>query len=583
MYLSGFVCIAALAALSTCALAQPPDNVRPAFRLEALVDFVDDALGAVITPEHIDAMMATLSEMGVTRVSWAYYGDGHGGFLLPSGMNDKWRNSAGTLAALGNPLRVAAEAAHRHGLELYAYYKPYETGPGISLPDGAPQAREFGRLRQQGGWLVWMDPFLADHPELRIRHKPDRSIEDLSDVPICALKLVKRDDKPTRIAAEHLQLWSSRLNYRYQPLDVDFTLSEAVGPSPKDVRDVNGALVTKQGDPIRTLTLSGFRLTDPYVLVTTDFADGSGDFANTGTDILVALDENGDEIPGVFATGGGVWEAGRVDFRNWGLLFDMGFGRRVMTLDVPNTSGRQGLIAFTRGRNEYLPGALCETEPQVQEFWLACIEEMLEAGVDGVDFRVENHGTHTDYFDEYGYNDAVLAECARRGKTDAETVSQVRGEAYTEFLRKSKALIGAAGKRMRINLNIDWFRPNPPLDRRLAYPANIDYDWQRWVDEGLLDEGILRMFHLPFDSVFNDSVAAEMIARCEGKGIPLTVNRYINPNYPAEFQRVRSDARFSGFILYETATCLRFDGEGGCTLHNGEVAAVCKLMEESAE
>jgi len=294
----------------------------------------------------------------------------------------------------------------------------------------------------------------------------------------------------------------------------------------------------------------------------------------------MALDEYGEEIPGVFATGGGVWEANRVDFRNWGLIFDMGFGRSLIHLDTSNTSGRQGIIAFTRGRNEYLPGALCETEPQVCDFWLSCIREMLDAGVDGIDFRVENHGTHTDYYEDYGFNDVVLQECARRGQTDNETIAKVRGDAYTNFLRLAKHLITSNGKRMRINLNIDWFRPDPPPARRLAYPANICYDWKRWVDEGLLDEGILRIFQLPFDTVFNDPISAEMTASCEEKGIPLAVNRYVNPNCPEEFRQVRQDGRFSGFILYETASFLRFNEKGECVLRNEVVAEVCKMMTD---
>jgi hypothetical protein len=581
---SGLVGLMVPTALVICAspaLAQEPAAAPPPFRIEALVDFVDDALAAVITPAHVEAMMTALHEMGVSRVSWAYYGDGHGGFMFPKGLNEEWRRCAETYRVLGNPLRVAAEAAHRHGIELYAYYKPYETGPGISFPDGSPEAREFGRLPQQGGWLTWMDPFVLAHPQFRLRHRPDASIGDLSGVPICGLRLVKRDNSPTRVTREHLQIWTGQLNHGYQPLKPDFTVQEASVPSPKDVRDLNGTLVTRQGDPVRTLTLSGFRLTDPYVLVTTDFTDGPADFANTGTDLLVALDEQGREIPGVFATGNGVWEAQRVDFRTWGLLFDMGFGRSVLQLDVPNASGRQGIIAFTRGRNEYLPGALCETEPQVRAFWLACIQEMLDAGVDGVDFRVENHGTHTDYYDEYGFNDVVLQECARRGLAgDAAAVAQVRGEAYTEFLRQAKRLIGAAGKRMRINLNLDWFRPDPPPARRLAYPANLRLDWQAWVDEGLLDEGILRLFALPFDTVFNDSIAAAMISRCQAKGLPLTVNRYINPAYPAEFARVLQDGRFSGFILYETASYLRLQDPAGCQLNNAVVDEVCRKFRE---
>ena len=564
--------------LDTHAVSQ---NKRQPFLLEALVDFVDDATAAEITPSHVDAMMRVLQNAGIERVSWAYYGDGHGSYFVPAGLNSGWDNYEKTLRALDNPLRVAVEAAHRYGIELYAYFKPYETGPGLSLPEGSPEARAFGRLRQQGGWLTWLDRFVVDHPELRIRHRPDASIGDLADVPICALKLVKRDDAPTRVSCEHLQIWSSQHNYRYQPCAVDFQVHESVEPSSKNVHDINGDLVTRQGDLVRTLTLSGFRLTDPYILVTTDFSDGEADFENTGTELLVALDADGSVVPGVFATGGGVWERARVDFRDWGLLFDTGRGQSIIRLDEPNVSGRNGMIAYTRGRNEFLPGALCETEPQVQTYWLSCLHEMLAVGVDGVDIRVENHGTHTDYYEEYGFNDIILDACGRHGKTDSATIARVRGEAYTRFLQDAKRMIAACGKRTRINLNIDWFRPDPPPARRLAYPANIHYDWRRWVEEGLLDEGILRLFQLPFDAIFDDAVSADMIAHCRQQGIPLTVNRYINPDYPKEFERVRRDGRFSGFILYETAGFLQFEEGGGCRFSNDAVAEVCRMMKEN--
>jgi hypothetical protein len=575
-----FISVAGLAAAASGVpiCGQETLGQSQGFRLEALVDFVDDALAATITARHIDAMMATLKGMGVTRVSWAYYGDGHGGYLVPSGLDARWGHLAETYQQLGNPLRVAVEAAHRHGMELYAYYKPYETGPAVALPEGSPEGRAYGRIRQRGAWLTWFDPFVVDNPHLRIRHRPDESIGDFSDVPVCGLRLTKRDDSSTRVTAERLQVWTSKLNFRYQPLEIAFSLHEEVVPSPKEVRDINGRLLTRQGDPVRTLTLSGFRLTDPYLLVTTDFTEGPADFENAGTDLLAALDAEGREIPGVFFSGAAIYMADRIDFRNWGVLFDCGYGRAVARLDEPNASGRKGAIAFARGRNEYLPGALCETEPEVRGFWLACLREMLDAGVDGVDFRVENHGTHTEYPEEYGFNEVVLEECARRGQTDAATVAAVRGEAYTDFLRRSKQLLTEHGKRMRINLNIDWFRPDPPPNRRLAYPANIDLNWWRWVDEGLLDEGILRMFHLPFDSIFNDPVAAEMIARCQEKGIPLTVNRYIHPTSADEFDRTRRDGRFSGFIMYETASYLGFDAEGGCALKHDVVAEIVRRM-----
>ena len=564
-------------AAGTAAQKAPADAA--VFRLEALTDFVDDALKTTITREHVRSMMRTLRKMGVRRVSWAYYADGRGGFLVPAGLDPRWRNLADTYHGLQNPLRVAAEAAHECGLELFAYYKPYETGPAVALPDGSPEARAFGRVRQRGAWLTWFDPFVVANPHLRIRRRPDETIRDRSNEAIHALRLVKSDDAPTRITAEHLQIWSSKLNYRYEPLDLEFTLREEVVPSPRDVRDINGTLLTKKGAPARTLTLSGFNLTDPYVLVTTDFTGGPADFANAGTDLLVALDSKGREIPGVFFSGAKIYMADRIDFRNWGLLFDCGYGRQKAFLDAPNASGHQGCAAFGRGRNEYLPGALCETEPEVRQFWLSCIEEMLDAGVDGVDFRVENHGTHTEYPEEYGFNDVVLEECRLRGKTDLRSIAEVRGEAYTEFLRKAKRLIASRGKRMRVNLNIDWFRPDRPANRRLAYPANIDFDWRRWVDEGLMDEGILRMFHLPFDTVFGqDAVAMEMIDKCQKKGIPLTVNRYIRPSSADEFDRVRNDSRFSGFIMYETASFLKFQPDGGCEISNNTATQISRRM-----
>ncbi|MFH1569287.1 MAG: hypothetical protein ABIL09_14930 [Gemmatimonadota bacterium] len=551
------------------------------FRLEALTDFVDDALAVSFTERHVDSMMATLAGMGVARVSWAYYGDGHGGFAVPVGLDDRWARLAETYRVLGNPLRVAAAAAHRHGLELYAYYKPYETGPAICLPEGSPEAEAYGLVPHRGGSLAWMDPFVARHPELRLRRRPDAGLGDRTGAPVRALRLTKQDAAPTRITADHLQIWTSARNYRYQPLPVPFAVRDEVVPSPRDVDDIRGTRLTRRGDPVRTLTLTGLSLTDSYILVTTDFGAGPADFANAGTDILTALDEAGREIPGVPFSGAMIYLADRIDFRNHGLVFDCGYGRSLAHLDEPNATGKRGCVAFARGRNEYLPGALCETEPAVQAFWLACLEEMIAAGVDGVDLRVENHGTHTEYPEEYGFNEVILEQCRRRGQADLETIAAVRGAAYTAFLRQARQRLRARGRAMRLNLNLDWFRAEPPASRRLAYPANITYDWRRWLDAGRLDEGILRLFALPFDAVFDDAVAGEMIARCREKGIPLVVNRYIQPTGAEEFERVRQDGRFAGFILYETASYLTFDAGGSCSVSHAAAAEVARRQLRS--
>lgn len=556
------------------------------FKLEALVDFPDDAIGApcALTPEHIDSLMARLAELGVRRVTWGYYGDGHGGWLMPTGHAKDyaggWQRCADTYRGLGNPLRVAVASGHKHGLEVYACFKPNETGAGMLFPDGSPEAKEMGLLQHIGGKLAWMEPFVRDHPSLRIKRRTDDLPPEVLTAPIHTIRLIKQDALPTRITKDHLQIWTSADNWCYQQIDVDFSLTQSIEPAAREVRDHQGKVLSAQGDDVRILTLSGLNLKDNYILITTDFEEGVADFSNSGTSIMKAYDAHDREILGVFASGSTIWTGSLVNFHEGGLSFDYGWGAKSVTLDAPNTSGKQGCIAFARGRNLYLPGSLCETEPEVQAFWLSCLEEMIAAGVDGVDFREESHSAHTDTVEDYGFNEVVLQQCGDlKGKELLAKISEVRGEAYTGFLRKCKARLAAKNCRMRHNLQLDLFRPDPPEERRLAMPANILFDWQRWVDEGLMDEAILRFYAIPFEAVFEDPISAEMIARCQKRGIPIVVNRYVDAageQLPEEVARVHADPRFSGFVFYETMNFIQFDTDDGCSLTLPSVQAAVK-------
>ena len=569
---SRFLGMAALVpcAMGTKAAASPP-SAAPPFRLEALVDFVDDIQRCArpLTAVDIDALMARLAERGIRRVSWSYYADERGGFLVPTGYvgrNVGWKNYEATYRLLGNPLKVAVAAGHRHGLEVYAYFKPYETGPAMSFPVGSPPAREWGRLDIIGGKLCWIDPFVAAHPELRIQRRSDDIAPGTATAIVGALRLTKEDARPTRLTAGHIQIWASSTNFHYHPLAVKFTLTEAVQPALREVRDQRGKLLTRRGDPVRVLTLSGLHLADKYLLVTTDFADGSGDFSNSGLSLLTAYDEKGREIPGVIASGSTIWCPELVDFRHAGVMFDYGWGARRVTLDAANAGGKLGFIAFARGRNAYLPGALCEAEPAVREFWLKCLDAMIATGVDGVDFREESHSTHTDHPEDYGFNPVILAAVQNRQGDLLNTIAAVRGEAYTTFLRDCRRRLAQAGKKMRYNLQLDFFRPNPPPERLLAYPANVRFDWRGWVRDGLMDESILRFFSLSMDAVFGDAVAQDMIGECGRRGIPICVNRYVNragDGLAGEVQRVRLDGRFDGFIFYEVSGYISFGKNPG--------------------
>lgn len=531
------------------------------FILEALTDFVGEALwaGFEIREDHIRSMMQTLNEIGVKRVHWAYYGDGHGGHRLPDekiGTSD-FVSCNKTYSGLGNPLAVAASEAHRLGMELYAYFKPYEMGVSMVLPEGSREAKDWGLIPAKGGSLVWADSFVAENPDLRVRHIGG---EDKSNVPIKTIRLVKMDDAPTRISKEHIQIWVSDENYRYERLPVAFDYEDTVvGQS-------------------RILTLSGLNLTDKYILVTTDFTDGPGDFRNAAKEMMIAFDADGNEIEGVFSPGvkNTIYKTGTTDFRTEGVGYDTGWGHAVIALDDPNGEG-MGYVAFTRGKNRYLPGALCETEPKVREYWLSCIREIIDAGVDGVDVRVENHSTHTDYPLEYGCNDVVLEKMK-----DGKTMRQVRGEAYTEFLSKASQMVRSRGKKMRVNMNLDFFRNDPPPDRFLACPCNLEFDFNGWVSNGILDEATVRFFTIGFDRVFEDAESQEKIKLCVDKRVPMFFNYYLPVKdydvYVEQFRKVKNDGRFGGFILYETFTFLELLKEGGCRIKHPVIEKIREVM-----
>ena len=554
-------------------LAKPAADPT-SFVLETMVDFPDDVTSSnrPLTTEDIDALMAKLAGMGFRRVSWSYYGDGRGGYLNPTGYREdyqgQWDNYDATYRGLGNPLKVAVEAGHRHGLEIYAYFKPYETGPAYAFPEGSPEARQWGLLDHKGGRLPWLDPFVRDHPNLRIKRRTDDMPAHQDKAPIRTIRLIKQDATPTRITRDDLEIWTSPDNFRYQPTRASFELTNTIEVAPHDFRDLGGNVLARKGDPVRVLTLSGLDLQDKYVLVTTNLQDGKPDFTNSGLELMRAQDGNGREIAGLFATGGAIAFANLNNFREAGLMFDHGFGAKLVTLDASNRNGRRGLIAFTRGHNAYLAGALCETEPEVRDFWLRCLNEMIAAGVDGVDFREENHSTHTDYPQDYGYNDVVLGLARAQPGNLRANIAAVRGDAYTDFLRECKRRLGLAGKKMRYNLQLDYFRPDPPPQRLLAYPLNIDFQWRRWIDEGLMDEVILRHFALPYSAIYEDPVAREMIERSQARGLPITLNRYVSRNHagsklPQELRRAQEDGRFRGFIFYEVYEFIKFGPKPG--------------------
>lgn len=565
------------------------------FLLSATVDFPDDVRKGAYTHEALDDMMAHLKRLGVRRVNWIYYGDLDQDSYWAGGAFYRNRYGPETLDRIGEPLAAAVQAAHKNDLEIHGVVKPYDIGGSGSFPEGSAESAK-SITRRIGGTVQFLVPFLERYPHTLIQRRPYKAPPGLSTLPIKKIRLLKRDASPTRIRKENLQIWTSDSNYRYERKRVDFTLKEAMEPAPKEVRDSYDALVTSKGAPVRTLTLEGLDLTDRYVVITTDFTDVTGDFTNTALGMLEAYGLGPEPIPVVVASRSAMWDAPR-DFRSHGLEFDSGFGHYLGDLDANNTTEKEnirwrsasddGVIAFSRGKNETLASAPCEAYPEVIKLWSGWIDKTLQTGVDGLSVRLNSHGGCNDEPNEYGFNEPLLEEYRQRYGVDAleddavlDRLPRLRGEHVTAFLRDTAAKVRRAGKKMQIHMHPDAFRPNPsPRDRYWSL-TNINYDWKAWLGEGLADGSIMRPSR--FEGVPNpapgqakragishtlsDAVVQDMLASTGKAGVPVYFNGFIHlmtaEQYVSEMETTFRDERFAGFDLYEVAAILGPNSNG---------------------
>ena len=576
-------------------MAKDSSDPRPPFLLSCTVDFPDDIGHGPYTLELLEQMMLELKSMGVRRIYWLYYGDVDLDSDWSSDLFHKRETGRRTLENIGEPVKAAVPIAHRHGLEVYGVLKPYNGGIAGTLPDGSPGQRA-SKIDRIGGSLRQAITFIERYPHTRPRRRQLKAPLDLASLPIRRIRLLKSDDSPTRIGQNDLEVWTSSDNYRYHRNDVSFTLSETVVPAPREVRDYYGDVVTAEGAPIRALTLEGLDLTDRYILVTTGFKDGAGDFRNTAVGMLEAYSDGSEPLPLVVASRAAVWEAGR-DFRNYGLEFDSGVGTLQTALDTNNGSqedvtfadmASDGFVAFARGKNEYLACSPCEVYPEVRRLWRGWIDRMLEARVDGIDLRISAHGAMTDEPHEYGFNDVIADEYRERyGEglpaegADLSRLTRLRGEHYTSFVRETSATVRGAGKKFQVHMHGEAFRQDPSYGQFMGIPANIHFDWERWLSEGLLDGVTLRTswFEALEDPGFgganrsrlsnalSDKVVEEMLDETRRLGVPAYLNRYVAravgiDEYLEDMEAVSRDSRFAGFDVYEFANIYRPDPDG---------------------
>ena len=234
---------------------------------------------------------------------------------------------------------------------------------------------------------------------------------------------------------------------------------------------------------------------------------------------------------------------------------------------------------FSQGKNETLACTPCEADPQVQKLWLGWIDRLIEAGVDGVDIRISAHGSLTDEPWDYGFNPSIAEEYRERFGEELlgagyhqERLARLRSDHYTRFFKEARRRVRAADKRVQAHIHTEAFRSDACHGQMMGFPANLHFDWQAWLNGGLVDAITLRTSWFegledPIESILErsrlgpsiqDAVVAEAFGLVSSLDLPVHLNRYIGravgiEEYLDDLETVFHDSRFTGFDLYEFA------------------------------
>ena len=567
--------------------------LRDNFLLSAMCDFNDDCLNIVFTGELLGSMMDKLHWMGVRRLYWNYHQPGLFEIMGDGSLSDGSTAIRETLQNLGNPLFTARRLAHERGLEFFAVIKPYETGISHTDPVGSTKVLRMPGLPGIGG-VYEVDPWVMAHPEMRVRIRTADLPVGLDKVPVERIQVRQRDMSPVRIKRENIEIWTSADNNSYQKRDLSLTVSDSVETSPVDVYNREGELITRQGDSVRALDITGLSLLDPFIAVTTDFTDDNGSFRNTVLQMVHAFGPDDQPMDILGASYNSVWRPRR-DLRHSDLQYDSGFGDMEICLDADNRvpEPTDGVVAMARGRNEFLSGALCEGYPEVREYWLSWVGECIAAGVDGVDVRLSNHSCWTNAPDSYGFNEPVLAEYQRRygadpdrDSYDPELLGALRGEFFDVFLRAAKKRLSAAGKTFQVHVELESFRPDAMPGPRRSRPGKMTFNWRSWLRAGLPDEAtIFGRLWFP-DQALKDSMMREIITEATHAGVP---THYSHPVWKAHDPQAHADwveavyrGGPNGYTLYETSAMYKKElgPDGQLQFHPGLAEAIHDRVEK---
>ncbi|MBI4028649.1 MAG: hypothetical protein HY360_26965 [Verrucomicrobia bacterium] len=563
------------------------------FRFSVTYDIPDNiAYTNYYTPRRLERELATWKSWGIRRIYWIEYGP-------LSRWPSFWKMMIGSRNRFADLVELtrrhcddtlfwAAKSAKRLGLEIIAVYKPFDLGFNTEWTedDGVSAVKEME------DHYVSAHPDVVSHQDCTMRAHPAWS--QPAKFPITRLclysetpfyesdnSLLRSSQENCAFAKDGLVLWISKDNRRFERYRKPFRI--ATGPvrrphfrwtpagkvgEPGSARNHLKGMVNHLPGVVNhipgvvnwRIELLKLEIHAPFMAIEIrgkTFAMRHRRFA-----FVEAWGADGRESPVSLATGGNRVKGFRFD-KTW-----LGWVNHTEPiLDEFTWSGAELGLVFKE--TEQAPTLLEPAYEGARRIWLAHVQRMLEAGVDGVEIRTIGHHNCVDSYLRLAFAEPVRRAFRERYGRDVEPkpddyerIRGIRGEAYTQFMRDAKALAKRHGK--KLSAHIEGGAEVPPhLDTRLQMQMSVE--WEKWIRERIVDEVSLRgwMCHNPF-------VHRHLMPLARRMKVPVHI---ISKNLPGgidlramelceRFVTEACAAGFSGFSLYESDSLLRMNSQG---------------------
>ena len=544
------------------------------FELQITVDFKDDLHASYFSEKTFREMMRIFRLWGITRVYWTSYPYSSGWW--------EWkqypllaRNAKRTYEEVGDYTAAALRYAHEQGIELYVQFRPFDLGgsgimphdfrelpEGKDLPEGIPALG--------GAWHRGTD-FIFKHLEFLIARNMKEWEANAREKTVHSVKLVKCDDAPTNIESDMIDLFVSTDNHHYQKYNRPFGFSQSIE--------------TRQDKSLRVIVLDGLDIPEPYLALSYT-GRGPGSFYNFYENLIELYDSEGTKIPFTYGIDSRhtqlawSWSESlqKKFFPQRGFMFDVSgdfvnhpgysFVESIGILDKPDQ-----FIGLAKGKNPYIP-ALSPAYPEVRNYWLSLIQEYIDMGVDGIDFRFVCH-QDTMEWNAYGFNKPIVDEYFKRHgvnileeEFDRAEWRKLRGEYYTLFYRQAKELLKKHGKKIQVDVTNEN-HPDPAMPSIM----NIHADWREWLS--FVDGVTLKNTYMDKD------IYHEVKKTARRHGLPTYLNfniRFLRGKNATriidmfvEYSRKHGD---KGIVLYEAYTIMEAREDGSFNIIAPEIPEI---------